>query len=284
MTEEANSNKVTFRRPTLSEGPKTGAVGLEYGELAILLSIPFPGGFHNGSAGGMVLLWPSMDGRNGGGNPMKDVNRQDGDPAPRNITWHAGDVSADDRAGMLGQHGCVIWLTGLSGSGKSTIGHALEKRLFDSARLATVLDGDNVRHGLNSDLGFSPEDRDENIRRVGEVAALMARAGLVTIVTFISPYRDARNRARQAAGELPFFEVSVEAPFEECARRDPKGLYAKARAGQIKNFTGVDAPYEAPEQPELVLQTASQSVEECVEALVGMLTAAGAVTLEKDGS
>lgn len=215
---------------------------------------------------------------------MNDANRQDNDALPRDITWHAGDVSADDRAERLGQRGCVIWLTGLSGSGKSTIGHALEKRLFDSGRLATVLDGDNVRHGLNNDLGFSPEDRDENIRRVGEVAALMARAGLVTVVTFISPYRDARNRARQAAGELPFFEVSVEAPFEECARRDPKGLYAKARAGQIKNFTGVDAPYEAPEQPELVLQTASQSVEECVEALVRMLTAAGAINLEKDGS
>ena len=213
---------------------------------------------------------------------MDDADRQDSDALSRNITWHAGDVSADERAALLRQRGCVVWLTGLSGSGKSTVGHALEKRLFDSGRLATVLDGDNVRHGLNSDLGFSPADRDENIRRVGEVAALLAKAGLITIVTFISPYRAARDRARQAVGDLPFFEVLVNAPVEECARRDPKGLYAKAQAGQIKDFTGVDAPYEPPENAELVLETASQSVEECVEALVDMLTAGGALGLAED--
>lgn len=213
---------------------------------------------------------------------MDDADRQDSDALSRNITWHAGDVSADDRAALLRQRGCVVWLTGLSGSGKSTIGHAVEKRLLDSGHLATVLDGDNVRHRLNSDLGFSPADRDENIRRVGEVAALIARTGLITIVTFISPYRAARDRARQAAGDLPFFEVLVNAPFEECARRDPKGLYAKARAGQIKDFTGVDAPYEPPDSAELVLETASQDVDTCVEALVEMLTARGILELAED--
>jgi adenylyl-sulfate kinase len=209
----------------------------------------------------------------------QSTNQPDAD---RNITWHAGGVSADDRRALLGHDGCVVWLTGLSGSGKSTIAHALERRLIDAGCAAYVLDGDNVRHGLNSDLGFSPADRDENIRRVGNMAAMMAEAGLIAIVAFISPYRAARDAARQAAGERAFFEVLVSAPLDECSRRDPKGLYAKARAGEITDLTGVDAPYEAPETPDAVLDTATEDADACVAALMDLLTQRGAIAPGKD--
>ncbi len=176
---------------------------------------------------------------------------------------------------LLGQRGCVVWLTGLSGSGKSTIGFALEERLVRDGHAAYVLDGDNIRHGLNGDLGFSPEDREENIRRIGEVAALFADAGLITISAFISPYRRDRDRARAAAGEGRFVEVFVDAPVEICERRDPKGLYVKARAGEIKDFTGVSAPYEPPLSPEVVLETQNKTVDECVDDILGYLTGSG---------
>ncbi len=210
--------------------------------------------------------------------------RRESDPASPNITWHAGAVSPEDRRRLLGQRGCVIWLTGLSGSGKSTVARAAEQRLMEVGHAAYVLDGDNVRHGLNGDLAFSPADRDENIRRVGEVAAIMADAGLITFAAFISPYAAARDRARTAAGERPFFEVLVNAPLDECSRRDPKGLYAKARAGKITDLTGVDAPYEAPADPDLVLDTAAQSVEQCVDAIMALLKDKDVLDAREDGS
>jgi adenylylsulfate kinase len=164
-------------------------------------------------------------------------------------------------------------MTGLSGSGKSTLARALEKDLFERQMQAYVLDGDNMRHGLNSNLSFSPEDRVENIRRVAEVAKLMADAGVVTVTSFISPYRLDRVRAREivASGGVEFVEVHVSAPLEVCEKRDPKNLYRKARAGEIKGFTGLDAPYEAPENPELVLETGEESAEACLERLLEFL-------------
>ena len=176
---------------------------------------------------------------------------------------------------MLGQKGTTIWLTGLSGSGKSTVAVAAEAELLRRGRLAYVLDGDNVRHGLNKNLGFSPEDRTENIRRIGEVAKLFTDAGIIVFTSFISPYRADRDAVRALFEPGDFLEVYVEADVETCEGRDPKGLYKKARAGEIPEFTGVSAPYEAPERPELVLPTKSQSVEESVDRLVGYLEAHG---------
>ncbi len=199
------------------------------------------------------------------------------DVVSRNITWSESAVTAEQRAIRNGHKGAVVWLTGLSGAGKSTIAQALERELFERQFHVYVLDGDNVRHGLNSNLGFSPEDRIENIRRVGEVARLMADSGVVTITAFISPYRADRRRAREIASEsaCEFVEVFVEAPLAVCERRDPKSLYKKARAGQIKQFTGIDAPYETPESPEIVVhtgeQTPAQSVAAILEALLKRL-------------
>ena len=168
-----------------------------------------------------------------------------------NVTWHGGAVGADDRP----HRGATVWLTGLSGSGKSTVAVELERLLVAADRPAYRLDGDNLRHGLNADLGFSAADRTENVRRAGEVARLMAEAGVVAIVPLISPYRADRDRARavHAEADLPFLEVFVDTPIEVCEQRDPKGLYAKARAGEITGFTGIDDPYEAPEAPDLRL-------------------------------
>jgi len=190
-----------------------------------------------------------------------------------NIFWSEGNVTAAHRRLRNGHRGAVVWLTGLSGSGKSTIAHALERRLFNQNVNVYVLDGDNIRHGLNSNLGFSPEDRVENIRRVAEVATLMADSGLVVITAFISPYRSDRRRAREIAleGGSDFVEVFVDTPLEVCEQRDPKQLYKKARAGQIKDFTGIDAPYEAPESPEIIARTAAATLEESVAAILEVL-------------
>ncbi len=179
-----------------------------------------------------------------------------------NVHWQALDVDRTARAAIKGQVPRCLWFTGLSGSGKSTIANLVEKRLLASGHHTYLLDGDNVRHGLNRDLGFSAEDRVENIRRVAEVARLMVDAGLIVLVSFISPFRDERRMARErfAAGE--FIEVFVDTPLEICERRDVKGLYAKARAGQIPNFTGIDSPYERPEHAELVLDTQSETSEQ----------------------
>jgi len=191
----------------------------------------------------------------------------------KNIFWSEGKITAQARAAQHGHRGAVVWLTGLSGSGKSTIAQALERELFIRAMHPYVLDGDNVRHGLNSNLGFAPEDRVENIRRVSEVAKLMADGGNVVITAFISPYRADRQRARAIAleGNAEFIEVFVDAPLEVCEERDPKNLYKKARAGQIREFTGIDAPYESPVDPEIVVQTNQQSVEESVASILERL-------------
>lgn len=192
----------------------------------------------------------------------------------KNIVWHHGSVTLEDRARVLGQQGCVLWFTGFSGSGKSTIALALEQALIESGRAAYVLDGDNVRHGLNSDLGFAPDDRKENIRRIGEVAALFADSGMITITAFISPYQDDRDKARsivEKRGGLKFFEVYVNTPLAVCESRDPKKLYAKARAGEIENFTGIDAPFEAPNQAEIELLTHESDVDACVKQVISVL-------------
>jgi bifunctional enzyme CysN/CysC len=189
----------------------------------------------------------------------------------RNVVWHEHKVTRAQRANQKAQRPCVIWLTGLSGSGKSTLANALEQRLIQRGYHSYLLDGDNVRHGLNQDLGFSKEERVENIRRIGEVAALFADAGLIVITAFISPFRADRALVRALVPEGEFFEIYVQASLETCERRDPKGLYAKARAGVIQDFTGIDSPYESPERPELVLDSERDSVEVNVERLLNHL-------------
>ncbi|KZV82346.1 adenylylsulfate kinase [Exidia glandulosa HHB12029] len=190
-----------------------------------------------------------------------------------NITFHPGAVDNAERATLLGQRGLTIWLTGLSASGKSTIATALEQHLLHLRKFAYRLDGDNIRFGLNKDLGFSEHDRNENIRRIGEVAKLFADASAIAITAFISPYRADRLLARSLhnTGEIPFVEVFVDAPLEVVEQRDPKGLYKRARAGEIKEFTGISAPYEAPESPEIHIRTDEKSVEESVKAIVEYL-------------
>jgi adenylylsulfate kinase len=192
-----------------------------------------------------------------------------------NLTWHAGAIARADRQRLLGQKGVTLWLTGLSASGKSTIGCLIEQMLIERGRLAYRLDGDNVRHGLNKNLGFSAEDRTENIRRIGEVAKLFTDAGLIVIASFISPYRSDRDsvRANMQAGD--FVEVYVKVSVEAAEKRDPKGLYKKARAGQIKGFTGIDDPYEAPENPEILIDTETTDPQAAAVQIVNYLNHAG---------
>jgi adenylylsulfate kinase len=197
-----------------------------------------------------------------------------------NITWHEGHVNRDERAGLLRQKGATLWFTGLSGSGKSTIAFTLEHALVQRGHLAYVLDGDNIRHGLNKNLGFSAADREENIRRIGEVAKLFADCGVLTMTSFISPYRKDRDtvRALHVAGSLPFIEVFLNTPISTCEQRDPKGLYKKARAGQLKGFTGIDDPYEAPEHPELTIDATNTSPQEATLQLLQYLEKQGLIS------
>src|SRR4051795_3536252 len=188
-----------------------------------------------------------------------------------NIVWHQGAVTRDDREKMNGHKGATVWLTGLSGSGKSTIAVDLEKRLWERGVRAYILDGDNIRHGLNKNLGFSPEDRTENIRRIGEVAKLFTDAGMVALTAFISPYRADRDQVRALMKNGDFVEVHVDCPVEVCEQRDVKGLYKKARAGEIKEFTGISAPYEAPLDPEVTVHTAEESLGESVAQIIEFL-------------
>ena len=188
------------------------------------------------------------------------------------VFWQGSSVSRADREDRRGHRGCVLWFTGLSASGKSTLATQVEERLFDEGYFTYVLDGDNMRHGLCSDLGFSPEDRAENIRRVGEVAKLFAESGAIVLTAFISPYRRDRRRVRQLmTRDGDFVEIFVACPLEVCEQRDPKGLYRRARAGEIRDFTGIDAPYEAPEAAELVVETQDRGVAECVDQIIGYL-------------
>ncbi len=189
----------------------------------------------------------------------------------KNLVWHQGSISRLDRQKLFGHEPRTLWLTGLSGAGKSTLAVALEVDLVDAGCACYVLDGDNVRHGLNRDLGFSPEDRKENIRRVAEVARLMNDAGLIVITAFISPYRADREMAREIIGPENFMEVYLSTPLAMCEERDPKGFYKRARQGGIAGFTGINAPYEAPLNPSLVVDTSDRGVDECVSGvLVGL--------------
>ncbi|MBK8597032.1 MAG: adenylyl-sulfate kinase [Holophagales bacterium] len=194
---------------------------------------------------------------------------------PTNLHPHDGTMTAEDRERTLGQKGCVVWLTGLSGSGKSTVARALEARLASLGVACYVLDGDGLRTGLNAGLGFSDADRRENVRRAAEVAAILRDAGLVAIVSLISPHASERDRARELVGADRFVEVFLDAPLAACEARDPKGLYAKARAGEIPSFTGVSAPYEAPSRPDVVLRSAEEGVEACVGRLLATLRERG---------
>jgi adenylylsulfate kinase len=195
-----------------------------------------------------------------------------------NITWHEGHVTRDERGRLLKQKGATLWFTGLSGSGKSTIAFTLEHALVQRGHLAYVLDGDNIRHGLNKNLGFSAADREENIRRIGEVAKLFADCGVITMTSFISPYRKDRDIVRSLhSDQLPFIEVHVNTPIETCEQRDPKGLYKKARAGQLKGFTGIDDPYEAPLKPELSIDATSTSPQQATVILLEYLEKRGII-------
>ena len=188
-----------------------------------------------------------------------------------NVTWHEHKVTKEDREYLLAQKGVVLWFTGLSGSGKSTIANEVAYKLHQQNKMSYVLDGDNIRHGLNKDLGFSPEDRNENIRRISEVAHLFADAGVIALTAFISPYQQLRDFCRGLLPEGRFFEIHCKAELDTCEQRDPKGLYKKARAGEIKQFTGIDAPYEEPKNPEIVLDTDAYNVEECAEQVIDKL-------------
>ncbi|MDG4889669.1 sulfate adenylyltransferase subunit CysN [Mesorhizobium sp. WSM4887] len=220
----------------------------------------------NRTTGAFILIDRISNATVGAGMILHSLRRAE------NIHWQSLDVGKRGRSDLKNQRPAVFWFTGLSGSGKSTIANLFERKLFASGRHTYILDGDNVRHGLNRDLGFTDADRVENIRRVAEVAKLMADAGLIVIVSFISPFSAERRMARELMGEGEFVEVFVDTPFEECARRDPKGLYARALSGEIKNFTGVDSPYETPENPEIHLKTLGRTPEEMAEALEHWLT------------
>jgi adenylylsulfate kinase len=194
-----------------------------------------------------------------------------------NITWHEGNITKEDRERLLQQKGVVIWYTGLSGSGKSTLAHAVAEKLFERGHLSYILDGDNIRHGLNKNLGFSPEDREENIRRIGEVSKLFADAGLITMTAFISPYIKDRDNARNLLEEGKFIEVFVKVPLDVAEERDPKGLYKKARAGEIKEFTGIDAPYEEPPNAEMIIDTSEHNLEASRDIVVQYLEDKGLI-------
>lgn len=192
-------------------------------------------------------------------------------PASSNVVWHSSHITPRHRQALLGHHPIAVWFTGLSASGKSTLAFALEHKLIETGHAAYVLDGDNIRHGLNGNLGFSHADRSENIRRIAEVAKLMNDAGLIVLTAFISPYREDRELARRIIGAQYFYEVHVSTPLATCEQRDPKGMYRRARAGEIKHFTGVDDPYEPPQDPQFIIDTSQQDLSACTHMLFDAL-------------
>ena len=196
-------------------------------------------------------------------------------PKATNIVWHEASVDRQARASQRGHSSSILWFTGLSGSGKSTLANAVNAALFERGLATYVLDGDNIRHGLCKDLGFSDADREENSRRIGEVAKLFLDAGVIVLTAFVSPFRADRDKARALVADGDFLEIHCAADLAVCESRDPKGLYAKARAGQIKEFTGISSPYEAPEKPELCLDTGAQNLEQCVAAVINLLEERG---------
>jgi adenylylsulfate kinase len=196
----------------------------------------------------------------------------------KNILWHDALVSRADRQSQNGHNSVILWFTGLSGAGKSTLAHAVERRLHELGCRTFVFDGDNVRHGLCADLGFSAEDRSENIRRIGEMAKLFVEAGVIALTAFISPYRSDRDRVRALAAPGDFIEIYCECPLDVCEQRDVKGLYAKARQGVIRDFTGISSPYEQPETPELAVNTATLPLDACVEQVLGLLRQRGIIS------
>jgi bifunctional enzyme CysN/CysC len=247
---------------------------LELNEIAVCnlsldRQVPFDPYAANRETGGFVLIDKLTNDTVGAGLLSFALRRA------QNIHWQALDVNKKARSALKGQRACVLWFTGLSGAGKSTIANLVEKRLHALGRHTYTLDGDNVRHGLNKDLGFTDADRVENIRRVAEVAKLMVDAGLIVLVSFISPFRSERRLARELLEPGEFFEVFVDTPLEEAERRDPKGLYRKARSGELRNFTGIDSPYERPEHPEIHLRTALTSPEESAEQILSVLRESG---------
>ena len=195
-----------------------------------------------------------------------------------NVTWHDHRVTKEERCKQNGHKGAVLWFTGLSGSGKSTIANTVDHKFFEMGKHTFVLDGDKLRMGLNKSLGFSPEDRTENIRRIGEVSKLYTDAGILVMTAFISPYREDRDQVREIMGDGEFIEVYVKASLETCEGRDPKGLYKKARAGEIKGFTGIDAPYEEPEKAELVLDSDGKGIDDLADEVVAFLESKGYLT------
>jgi adenylylsulfate kinase len=201
-------------------------------------------------------------------------------PKSENITWHHPIITRDDRERLLGQKGFTLWFTGLSRSGKSTLATEVEKRLYERGHISFILDGDNIRHGLNRDLGFSPEDREENIRRIGEVARLFSQAGIINMTAFISPYRADRSKARDLASEGEFIEIYCKCPVVACEKRDEKGLYKKAKTGEIPEFTGISAPYDEPENPEITIDTDKDKIEEGVEKIILYLENNGLIRKE----
>ncbi|MBR2687883.1 MAG: sulfate adenylyltransferase subunit CysN [Aquamicrobium sp.] len=266
-TDEASATVTELKhRLNINDFAEEAAKSLEMNEVGVVnistrTPIAFDAFAENRSTGAFILIDRITNATVGAGMIQHALRRAE------NIHWQSLDVDKRARSDMKHQRPAVFWFTGLSGSGKSTIANLLEKKLAATGRHTYLLDGDNVRHGLNRDLGFTDADRVENIRRVAEVAKLMADAGLIVLVSFISPFRAERRLARELMAGGEFVEVFVDTPFEECARRDPKGLYARALRGEIKNFTGVDSPYEPPENPEIRLQTVGRTVEEMVDIL-----------------
>lgn len=209
---------------------------------------------------------------------MVDENRA---PASGNIVWHAATVTRARREAQNGHRGAIVWFTGLSGAGKSTLAHAVEEHLHREGCRTFVLDGDNVRHGLCGDLGFSAADRMENIRRIGEVAKLFMEAGVIVLTAFISPFREDRNKVRAMVRPGEFIEIYCQCPVEVCEQRDVKGLYMKARKGEISQFTGISSPYEAPDMPELAVNTSDNSLQDCVQQVISVLSGNGLLSADR---